>query len=90
MDPKDLTCSSCVISDFGSATFQCSTISRTTSNSSDSIQSTLQYTAPELLSNPSVKKHRSLDIYSLGILLGEVFSGKAPYDNSWKNDLASL
>eukprot|EP00798_Chlamydomonas_sp_ICE-L_P032301 gene32301-16869_t len=71
----------CAISDFGSAAISSSTRSFNTVNiaaSGEASSCTWLYAAPEVVI--ANKKRPEADVYSLGLIIAQIFTGKEPYD----------
>ncbi|XP_031154479.1 receptor-interacting serine/threonine-protein kinase 4-like isoform X2 [Sander lucioperca] len=66
------------LTDFGLAQISCSVTQ--VSKNSESLGGTINYMPPEALKSTSYKPTRAFDIYSYGILLWSIVTGKQPYE----------
>ncbi|CAK9326257.1 unnamed protein product [Citrullus colocynthis] len=75
------------VGDFGLAKFMVGTSfqNKSTESGSIGIRGTVGYAPPEYAMGSKVSTHS--DVYSYGILLLEMFTGKSPTDNMFKNGL---
>uniref|UniRef100_A0A6J0PE14 Receptor kinase-like protein Xa21 n=1 Tax=Elaeis guineensis var. tenera TaxID=51953 RepID=A0A6J0PE14_ELAGV len=76
------------VGDFGLAKILCEAKSmslQNSANSTDVIRGTIGYVAPEYGAGGQVSS--SGDVYSYGILLLEIFTGKRPVDDAFNNEL---
>eukprot|EP00798_Chlamydomonas_sp_ICE-L_P006264 gene6264-2892_t len=71
----------CAISDFGSATVG---LSSTTAAFGTPNTCTWRYAAPEVMDGK--KKRRPADMYSLGLIIAQIFTGEAPYHEETSDD----
>ncbi|KAF1394464.1 hypothetical protein PFLUV_G00000570 [Perca fluviatilis] len=68
------------LTDFGLARISCSVTQ--VPKDDESLGGTIIYMPPEALKSTSYKPTRSFDIYSYGILLWSIVTGKQPYENA--------
>ncbi|XP_078126623.1 receptor-interacting serine/threonine-protein kinase 4-like [Sander vitreus] len=68
------------LTDFGLARISCSVTQ--VSKNSESLGGTINYMPPEAFESTSYEPTRSFDIYSFGILLWSIVTGKQPYESA--------
>ncbi|KAF1394465.1 hypothetical protein PFLUV_G00000590 [Perca fluviatilis] len=68
------------LTDFGCAQISCSV--RKVSNNDEPLGGMIQYMPPEAFESTSYTPTRAFDVYSYGILLWSIVTGKQPYGNA--------